>query len=1056
MSLTVSDTEGTGSTATVTKSLLPSQPLADLEHPWLGLESFREDTHAYFFGRDPEVGELHLRLRSHPLLVVYGRSGLGKTSILNAGLIPRLRAEGMRPALYRITYDGAQGGPSAQILSRLGASDQVAKFPFELPQDLASQMWVQVHRRDHPPSTTHLILDQFEEVFTLASARAESADEVRDALAILIQGFIPEPIARIINEHEKFLDYFDPDSIPIRVTLALRDDYLYALNRWRRHLPSLGQNSFELRPLRGPGALDAVFKPGELRCHYRSEVSEATKCETNLPPIINLEAAQRIVRFIAKKEKEVPIEEIEAVPPILSLLCHELNERRFAAPEGTRENPAEQVTFSEAAAAVEGIISSFYERCLAQRPEAVRIFIEEELVSYGGARLQQDQGSILMVFVDGCGVPGSDGRYANGFGNQADAYKCLEELVGQRLISPLGGDSPRYELSHDLLALVAQRSRSVREDRIVAEVSTQRAIAEAEEAKARAEKAEAAHIAAENARTRARLFAVIALLLAVTFSAIAYAIVAMRGSQLAIDQARIVTEQANVEKQNVELEAWKKTLDAREELLKKEDEVRELLQKAETSSELAKVVALADEKLKSHPKSYSLQLHRCIALGRIGKRTEQIQGYKALTAQEDLSPEERARAFVNLAIVFLAGDASDQAQAFDACMNAIKADVTYTATYAQLAKLRLSEDQLLKALESVERAIVSSPRDAQLYKHKSSILWNADRQSDAIVALTSGIAAEAEPTKALYLERAGLFANQGDTQRSLADFLSAIQSDSSDAKTYTAVSGRLKMLKPSPDQLQKMLEGLDGAIKSNSHDAELYKAKSGILWRIERKVEAVSTLDRGLTEKAEPMRVLFLEKGERLVKQGKVQEAQEAFDKAIESDPKDAETYTNAATALMAQSKRAEAIAILDRGIGAASDKSKLYGERGYIRSQAGDKTDIPTVISDFNEVRKVKPNDEGTYRLYGWALFNLDETADALAQWKKAQELAGVPSTDLLAGLSIGYWTNRQRNEAVEAFRNLVKRNANYKDEAFIRDLEWPEKETGALLELRAFANDK
>ena len=46
------------------------RPMADLEHPWLGLESFREETRAYFFGRDVETAELHLRLRSQPLLVL--------------------------------------------------------------------------------------------------------------------------------------------------------------------------------------------------------------------------------------------------------------------------------------------------------------------------------------------------------------------------------------------------------------------------------------------------------------------------------------------------------------------------------------------------------------------------------------------------------------------------------------------------------------------------------------------------------------------------------------------------------------------------------------------------------------------------------------------------------------------------------------------------------------------------------------------------------------------------------------------------------------------------
>ena len=56
-----------------------------------------------------------------------------------------------------------------------------------------------------------------------------------------------------------------PDSQPVRVILSLRDDYVYALNRWRQHLPALGENNFELRPLRGLAAFDAIFKPGETR-----------------------------------------------------------------------------------------------------------------------------------------------------------------------------------------------------------------------------------------------------------------------------------------------------------------------------------------------------------------------------------------------------------------------------------------------------------------------------------------------------------------------------------------------------------------------------------------------------------------------------------------------------------------------------------------------------------------------------------------------------------------------------------------------------------------------
>src|SRR6266536_1673870 len=369
---------------TVEERAPPSHPfpVADLEHPWLGLESFREETRAYFFGRDVEIAEIDLRLRSHPLLVLYGRSGLGKTSILSAGLIPRLTNQGHRPVLHRFEYSNKRVGPAGQLLllllispqdkdewryegalarARQWATQLREKLAFDLPEDSASWLWLRLHWSKEPPTTTHLILDQFEEVFAPGAGRADAEHEVRDALAILLQGAIPEPISRLIAEEDSLLDQFDPDSMPVRVILALRDDYVYALNRWKSHIPSLGQNNFELGALRGPAAFDAVFKPGELRCKYRDEVNEKNRLDTGLPPNATEETARRIVRFVAKKGQDTPIEEIEAVPPILSLLCRELNERRFTEPGGTPEMPARQITFSESDADVETIIKTFYE-----------------------------------------------------------------------------------------------------------------------------------------------------------------------------------------------------------------------------------------------------------------------------------------------------------------------------------------------------------------------------------------------------------------------------------------------------------------------------------------------------------------------------------------------------------------------------------------------------------------------------------------------------------------------------------------------------------------------
>src|SRR6516165_12378470 len=59
------------------------------ENPWLGLASFTEEQSGYFFGRDGEIAELFRLLKRETLTVLFGQSGLGKTSLLQAGLFPQ-------------------------------------------------------------------------------------------------------------------------------------------------------------------------------------------------------------------------------------------------------------------------------------------------------------------------------------------------------------------------------------------------------------------------------------------------------------------------------------------------------------------------------------------------------------------------------------------------------------------------------------------------------------------------------------------------------------------------------------------------------------------------------------------------------------------------------------------------------------------------------------------------------------------------------------------------------------------------------------------------------
>ena len=74
-----------------------SSPAIDRENPWPGLATFTEDQAGLFYGRDAEIRDLTRRAERNPLTVLFGQSGLGKSSLLQAGVIPRLRAASYWP-----------------------------------------------------------------------------------------------------------------------------------------------------------------------------------------------------------------------------------------------------------------------------------------------------------------------------------------------------------------------------------------------------------------------------------------------------------------------------------------------------------------------------------------------------------------------------------------------------------------------------------------------------------------------------------------------------------------------------------------------------------------------------------------------------------------------------------------------------------------------------------------------------------------------------------------------------------------------------------------------
>ncbi|WP_309144446.1 helix-turn-helix domain-containing protein [Streptomyces sp. BR123] len=180
----------------------PSAPKADAECPYRGLAAFTDRDADRFFGRERAtaalVERLFERIGCGPLLLV-GRSGAGKSSLLSAGLVPALRRRGGFPSAGADSWPVVRFTPTAHPLQEL--LDCTAKVLGGglgiTPQELAERperLLEAVGRRGRTVRPV-LLVDQFEEVFTLCGDEEERHAFVRVLCSVAAAEPEPAPEA---------------------------------------------------------------------------------------------------------------------------------------------------------------------------------------------------------------------------------------------------------------------------------------------------------------------------------------------------------------------------------------------------------------------------------------------------------------------------------------------------------------------------------------------------------------------------------------------------------------------------------------------------------------------------------------------------------------------------------------------------------------------------------------------------------------------------------------------------------------------------------------------
>ena len=216
----------------------------DAENPWPGLVAFGEGAAAFFHGRDEEAATLARLVGNAPLTVLFGKSGLGKTSLLQAGLFPRLRADGFFPVYLRLAVLERERPLVEQVAAAL--EREAARHGITVsPPAFDGTLWERLHLRTfalwsatNRPLVPLFVLDQFEEVFTLGASNLDAVERLRIDLADLVENRIPAEVLAHLERSAERAAAFDVRRQRYRVLLSFREDFLADVEGWRGDMPS--------------------------------------------------------------------------------------------------------------------------------------------------------------------------------------------------------------------------------------------------------------------------------------------------------------------------------------------------------------------------------------------------------------------------------------------------------------------------------------------------------------------------------------------------------------------------------------------------------------------------------------------------------------------------------------------------------------------------------------------------------------------------------------------------------------------------------------------------
>ena len=270
-----------------------------LENRYPGIRFFETKEQKLFFGRTEECSNLFSMIKVKPLVVLFAKSGIGKSSLINAGLIPLMEKGHYQPVKIRLQDTSIAPG------------DLVKKTlkPFFKPEILKAhtgdhnpdvKLWEYIRACQFGiadnPKTPVFIFDQFEEFF---NHNLKQQQYLILALANLVNERLPDEVQHQMRQIPRRartpeqLAWFSP--VPVKILLSIRSDRMSLLDELSVEIPTILRDRFHLKPLNIEQASEAIVAPAELE-----------GADFNVPPFsYEAPALQEMLEHLSNQKGEI-------------------------------------------------------------------------------------------------------------------------------------------------------------------------------------------------------------------------------------------------------------------------------------------------------------------------------------------------------------------------------------------------------------------------------------------------------------------------------------------------------------------------------------------------------------------------------------------------------------------------------------------------------------------------------------------------------------------------------------------------------------------------------